>query len=178
MFRALLLITLIAAFAFYYRSVLFSGAPVLAKLRRIPAQIAIFTILVLSTVNGFRNDTEVDHLDLPRAIETATTGSIAPAEPALPESLEPERAAALCLEQALTEAHASEDVVAQTWMSSVEGYIETAPDEVTLQFAVGPRASSQKGPQCRSEARMTCQITGRKVRTSHPIHMTGGQIAC
>lgn len=177
MFRALLLIILIAVFAFYYRSVLFSGAPVLAMVKRIPVQIAIFAILVLSTINGFRSDTEVGHLDPSEEIDTAT-GSIAPAEPALPEPLEPERAAALCLEQALTEAHASEDIVAQTWMSSVEGYIETAPGEVTLQFAVGPRAGPQKGPQCRSEARMSCQITGLHVRTSHPIHMTGGQIAC
>jgi hypothetical protein len=123
-----------------HRSVLFSGAPVLAKVRRIPAQIALFAIVALSTINGFRSDIEVDNLDLPRAIDTATTGSIAPAEPVFTKPLEPERAAALCLEQALTEAHASEDIVAQTWMSSVEGYIETAPDEVTLQFAIGRRS--------------------------------------
>jgi hypothetical protein len=78
----------------------------------------------------------------------------------------------------MDEARASEDVVAETWLSSVEGFVETAPGEVTVQFAVGPRAGPPKGSQCRSEARLTCTVTGRDVKPITPLHMTGAQIAC
>ena len=59
-----------------------------------------------------------------------------------------------------------------------QGFLETAPGEVTVQFAVGPRAGPPKGPLCRSEARLTCSVAGRDVKPVTPVHMTGAQIAC
>lgn len=180
MLRATILVILIAIFAFYYRTVLFSRAPLLGKLKRIPVQTAVFAILVLSTINGFRGSSDVPEpqaSDAAQAPDVETTAAIA-SPPPRPEPLRADQAAAMCLEQALTEAQATDDLVAQNWMSSVEGYIETAPDEVTLQFAIGPRIGSQKGAQCRSEARLTCRIAGRDVRPRTPMHMTGAQISC
>lgn len=179
MLRTILLILLIAVFAYLYRSVLFSRAPLLSKLKRIPIQVSIFAILALSVVNGFRGDPETSGPDLSDGkhgpdIETAS--AIAP--PVALEPLRPEDAAAACVEYALNEARATEDLVAQTWLSSVEGFLETAPGEVTVQFSVGPRVGPPKGPQCRSEARLTCTVNGRDVKPITPVHMTGAQIAC
>lgn len=92
--------------------------------------------------------------------------------------MQPKDAAAACVDHALTEARATDDIVAQTWLSSVEGFLETAPGEVTVQFAVGPRAGPAKGPLCRSEARLTCAVSGRDVKPITPVHMTGAPIAC
>jgi hypothetical protein len=179
MLRAILLLILIAAFAFWYRRVLFSRAPVLGKLKRIPIQSTVFAILALATVNGFRGDPETSKAPSPQTEQVAeveTTSAIV--QPVLPEPLQPKDAAAACVEHALDEARATEDVVAQTWLSSIEGFLETAPGEVTVQFAVGPRAGPPKGPHCRSEARLTCSVTGQDVRPITPVHMTGAQIAC
>ncbi|WP_201834819.1 hypothetical protein [Microvirga zambiensis] len=179
MLRFLILLALIAIFVHLYGPVLFSRTPLLSKLKRIPIQTAVFAILALTTINGFRGEPQVS--DAPDAAATPvadveTTAAIAP--PVALEPLLPKEAAAVCLEQALNEARATEDVVAQTWLSSVEGFLETAPGEVTVQFAVGPRAGPPKGPQCRSEARLTCSVSGRDVRPVTPVHMTGAQIAC
>jgi hypothetical protein len=179
MLRLILLVMLIATFLYAYRLVLFSRAPLLSKLKRMPFQAAVFAILVLSVVNGFRGDPQASE---PQPSETKPvpdiemTAAIAP--PILPEALHPKEAAAACVERALNEARATDDIVAQNWLSSVEGFLETAPGEVTVQFAVGPKAGPQKGPQCRSEARLTCAVTGQDVKPVTPVHMTGAQIAC
>jgi hypothetical protein len=179
MLRVLILLTLVAAFVYAYGPVLFSRAPLLSKLKRIPIQTAIFAVLALSAVNGFRGDPEAA---APGSPETRPVPDVeataAIAQPVAPEPLHPQEAAAACVENALNEARATDDVVAQTWLSSVEGFLETAPGEVTVQFAVGPRAGPPKGPQCRSEARLTCAVTGRDVRPVTPVHMTGTPIAC
>lgn len=179
MLQVALLAILIALFVYAYRPVLFSQASLLSKLKRIPIQITVFAVLALAVVNGFRGDPEVTE---PQPSEKKLVPNIettsATATPALPEPLPPKDAAAACVEQALKEARATDDAVAETWLSSVEGFLETAPGEVTVQFAVGPRTGPVKGPQCRSEARLTCAVTGRDVRATTPIHMTGSQIAC
>jgi hypothetical protein len=100
------------------------------------------------------------------------------AQPALPETLLPQEAADACVEYARKEARATDDLVAETWLSSVEGFLATGPQEVTIQLAVGPRTGRPQGPQCRSEARLTCTVAGRDVRPITPIHMTGARIAC
>jgi hypothetical protein len=179
MLRTSLLLILIAVFVFWYRRVLFSRASVLGKLKRIPIQTTIFAILALATVNGFRGDptpSDAPSSQTEQVAEVESTSAIV--QPVLPEPLQPKEAAAACVERALNEALATEDVVAQTWLSTVEGYLETAPGEVTVQFAVGPRAGPPKGPLCRSEARLTCSVTGQEVRPITPVHMTGAQIAC
>jgi len=175
MLRTILLILLIAVFAYAYRTVLFSRAPLFSKLKRIPIQVSVFALLALSVVNGFRGDPEPSE----RLLSSEEQGHvIQAAPPAAPEPLRPEEAAAACVEYALNEARATEDLVAQTWLSSVEGFLETAPGEVTVQFSVGPRVGPPKGPQCRSEARLTCAVHGRDVKPVTPVHMTGAQIAC
>jgi hypothetical protein len=179
MLRFILLLTLVAVFLHAYGPVLFSRAPLLSKLKRIPIQIAVFAILALTVVNGFRGDPQVSgppSSTMKQASDVETTAAIA--QPVAPAPLHPKDAAAACVENALSEARATDDVVAQTWLSSVEGFLETAPGEVTVQFAVGPRAGPPKGPQCRSEARLTCAVAGRDVRPVTPVHMTGAQIAC
>lgn len=179
MLRFLILLTLVAVFLHLYGHVLFSRAPLLSKLKRIPVQLGVFAVLALATVNGFRGGAQVSEPAAPamkEAPDVETTAAIAP--PAVVEPLLPKDAAAACVEQALNEARATEDLVGQTWLSSVEGFLETAPGEVTVQFAVGPRAGPPKGPQCRSEARLTCAVTGRDVRPVTPVHMTGAQISC
>jgi hypothetical protein len=179
MLRALILLTLIAVFAYAYGPVLFSRAPLLSKLKRIPIQIGVFVVLALTTINGFRGPPETAEPQLATikpAPEVEVTSAIA--QPVVLEPLQPREAAAACVEQALSEARATDDVVAQNWLSSVEGFLETAPGEVTVQLAVGPRAGPPKGPQCRSEARLTCAVSGRNVRPVTPVHMTGAQIAC
>ncbi|QRM28526.1 hypothetical protein [Microvirga sp. VF16] len=179
MLRFLILLTLVAVFVHLYGPVLFSRAPLLSKLKRIPIQTGVFAVLALATVNGFRGDPQVSEPQVPTTKQTPdvdTTAAITP--PIVLEPLLPKDAAAACVENALSEARATEDVVAQTWLSSVEGFLETAPGEVTVQFAVGPRAGPPKGPQCRSEARLTCTVAGRDVRPITPVHMTGAQIAC
>ncbi|MBM6578942.1 hypothetical protein ILT44_02010 [Microvirga sp. BT689] len=179
MLRVLILLTLVAAFVYAYGPVLFSRAPLLSKLKRIPIQTAIFAVLALAAVNGFRGDPEAA---APGSPETSAVHDVvatsAIAQPVAPEPLQPREAAAACVENALNEARATDDVVGQTWLSSVEGFLETAPGEVTVQFAVGPRAGPPKGPQCRSEARLTCAVTGRDVKPVTPVHMTGTPIAC
>ena len=179
MLRILLLLAVIAIFVHLYGPVLFSQAPLLSKLKRIPVQTVLFAVLALATINGFRGDPEASEPPSPEtklAPDVETTAAIAP--PVAPDPLHPKDAAAACVENALTEARATDDVVAQTWLSSVEGFLETAPGEVTIQFAVGPRAGPPKGAQCRSEARLTCAVAGRDVRPITPVHMTGAQIAC
>jgi len=179
MLRAIILLTLVAVFVHAYRAVLFSRAPLLGKLRRIPVQSAVFAILALCAVNGFRGDREASGpqpSEMTQVPDVETTSAIA--QPVLPEPLRAEDAAAACIGQALNEARTTEDVVAETWLSTVEGFLETAPGEVTVQFAVGPRAGPPRGPQCRSEARLTCAVHGRDVRPITPVHMTGAQIAC
>lgn len=179
MLRFLILLTLIAVFLHLYGPVLFSRAPLLSKLKRIPIQIGFFAVLALTTINGFRGDPEAPAPETAAAKQipdVETTAAIAP--PVVLEPLLPKEAASACVEQALGEARATEDVVAETWLSSVQGFLETAPGEVTVQFAVGPRAGPSKGPQCRSEARLTCTVAGRDVRPVTPVHMTGAQIAC
>jgi hypothetical protein len=179
MLRFLILLTLVAVFLHLYGPVLFSRTPLLSKLKRIPIQIGVFAILALATVNGFRGDPQVSEPAAPTMKETPdveTTAAIT--QPAVVEPLLPKDAAAACVEQALNEARATEDLVGQTWLSSIEGFLETAPGEVTVQFAVGPRVGPPKGPQCRSEARLTCSVAGRDVRPITPVHMTGAQIAC
>jgi hypothetical protein len=179
MLRFLILLTLIAVFLHLYGPVLFSRAPLLSKLKRIPIQIGVFAVLALTTVNGFRGNPHVSDPPSPttkQAPDVETTAAIT--QPVVIEPLLPKDAAAACVEQALSEARATEDVVGQTWLSSVEGFLETGPGEVTVQFAVGPRAGPPKGPQCRSEARLTCAVAGRDVRPITPVHMTGAQISC
>ena len=179
MLRAILFLTLVAVFVYAYGHVLFSRATLLGKLKRIPVQTAVFAVLALATVNGFRGDqdgAEPQAAAIKQAPEVETTAAIAPPVAVVP--LQPKEAAAACVDHALTEARATDDIVAQTWLSSVEGFLETAPGEVTVQFAVGPRAGPPKGPQCRSEARLTCAVTGRDVRPVTPVHMTGTPIAC
>jgi hypothetical protein len=179
MLRAILFLTLVAVFVHAYGHVLFSRATLLSKLKRIPVQTAVFAILALATVNGFRGDPEAP-APQPSALEPIPEieATAAIAQPVALEPLTPKDAAAACVDQAVTEARATDDVVAQTWLSSVEGFLETAPGEVTVQFAVGPRAGPPKGPQCRSEARLTCAVAGRNVKPITPVHMTGAQIAC
>ena len=179
MLRFLILLAVVAIFVHLYGPVLFSRASLLSKLKRIPIQTAVFAILALTTINGFRGDPQVPDAASSAAAtapDVETTAAIA--QPVALAPLLPKEAAAVCLEQALNEARATEDVVAQTWLSSVEGFLETAPGEVTVQFAVGPRAGPPKGPQCRSEARLTCSVSGRDVRAVTPVHMTGSQISC
>jgi hypothetical protein len=179
MLRTIILLTLVAVFVHAYRTVLFSRASLLGKLRRIPVQAAVFAVLALCAVNGFRGGPEASGpqpSEMKQVPDIETTSAIT--QPALLDPLRPEDAAAACIDHALNEARTTEDVVAETWLSSVEGFLETAPGEVTVQFAVGPRAGPPKGPQCRSEARLTCAVTGRDVRPITPVHMTGAQIAC
>ena len=179
MLRVLILLTLVAAFVHLYGPVLFSRAPLLSKLKRIPIQTAIFAVMVLAAVNGFRGEPEAaapQVSEIKPVPDVVATSAIAP--PVALEPLQPREAAAACVENALNEARATDDVVAQTWLSTVEGFLETAPGEVTVQFAVGPRAGPPKGPQCRSEARLTCAVTGRDVKPVTPVHMTGTPIAC
>jgi hypothetical protein len=179
MLRVIILLTLVAIFVYMYEPVLFSRAPLLSKLKRIPVQTAVFALLALAAVNGFRGDPEVvapQSSEAQQVPDVQMTSAIAP--PAPPQPLTPKDAAAACVEHALTEARATDDVVGQTWLSSVENYLETAPGEVTVQFAVGPRVGPPKGPQCRSEARLTCTVNGQDVRPITPVHMTGAQIAC
>jgi hypothetical protein len=178
MLRFLILLTLVAVFLHLYGPVLFGPAPLLSKLKRIPIQIGVFAVLALATVNGFRGDPQVSEPSPTKkqAPDVETTAAIT--QPVVIEPLLPKDAAAACVEQALNEARATEDVVGQTWLSSVEGFLETGPGEVTVQFAVGPRAGPPKGPQCRSEARLTCAVAGRDVRPITPVHMTGAQISC
>lgn len=179
MLRTIILISLIAAFAYIYRAVLFSRTPLLSKLKRIPLQTFVFAILALSVVNGFRGNPETSEprlSDEKQGHDVETASAIA--QPVAPEPLRPEDAAAACVEYALNEANATEDLVAQTWLSSVAGFLETAPGEITVQFSVGPKVGSPNGPQCRSEARLTCAIHDRDVKPITPVHMTGAQIAC
>jgi hypothetical protein len=179
MLRVIILLTLVTVFVYAYEPVLFNRAPLLSKLKRLLVPISVFAALALAVTNGFRGDPEVPELQLSevkQAPDVETTAAIA--QPALPEPLRPRDAAVACVEQALNEARATEDVVAETWLSSVEGFLETAPGEVTVQFAIGPRAGPPRGPQCRSEARLTCAVNGREVRLITPVHMTGAQIAC
>lgn len=179
MLRAIIFITLVAVFAYANRFVLFSRAPLLSKVKRIPIQSAVFAVLALATINGFRGDPDASEPQLTEikpVPEVEATAAIAP--PAVLEPLLPKDAAAVCVETAMNEARATDDVVAQTWLSTVEGFLETAPNEVTVQFAVGPKAGPSKGPQCRSEARLTCTVSGRDVKPVTPVHMTGAQIAC
>ncbi|HEV2566071.1 MAG TPA: hypothetical protein VGU19_13415 [Microvirga sp.] len=179
MLRFLILLTLVAVFLHLYGPVLFGRGPLLSKLKRIPIQIGVFVVLALTTINGFRGDPQAAEPQASTATqvpEVETTAAIT--QPVAVEPLQPKDAAAACVEQALNEARATEDLVGQTWLSSVEGFLETAPGEVTVQFAVGPRVGPPKGPQCRSEARLTCAVAGRDVRPITPVHMTGAQISC
>ncbi|MBA1156251.1 hypothetical protein [Microvirga mediterraneensis] len=179
MLRFLLLLSLVTIFVHLYGPIIFSRAPLLNKLKRIPIQTAVFAILALATINGFRGesqDTEQQASATKSVPEVETTAAITP--PVMIEPLQPKEAAVACVEQALSEARATEDLVGQTWLSSVEGFLESAPGEVTVQFAVGPRVGPAKGPQCRSEARLTCAVAGRDVKPVTPVHMTGAQIAC
>lgn len=179
MLRALILASLSVAYVYLCGPVLFSRASLLSKLRKIPVKTAVFAVLALASVNGFREKTAVPRPDASTGTQVpdvAITAAILPA--ALPEPLGPQEAAAACLDYARSEARTTGDVVAQTWLSSVEGYLVTGPEEVSIQLAVGPRAGPPQGPQCRSEARLTCTIRGRDVRPVSPLHMTGNRIAC
>jgi hypothetical protein len=174
MLRVIILLTLVAVFVYACEPVLFNRAPLLRKLKRLLVPISVFAALALVVINGFQGDPEAS--EVKQIPDVETTAAIA--QPVLPEPLRPQEAAAACVEQALTEARATDDAVAETWLSSVEGFLETAPGEVTVQFAVGPRVGRPKGPQCRSEARLTCAVNGRNVKPITPVHMTGAQIAC
>jgi hypothetical protein len=179
MLRVIILLPLVAVFVYACEPVLFNRGPLLSKLKRLLVPISVFAALALVVINGFHGDPEASELqvsEVKQVPDVETTAAIA--QPALPAPLRPQEAAAACVEQALTEARATDDVVAETWLSSVEGFLETAPGEVTVQFAVGPRAGPPKGPQCRSEARLTCAVNGRDVKPITPVHMTGTQIAC
>ena len=179
MLRVIILLTLVAVFIYACEPVLFNRARLLSKLKRLLVPISVFATLALVVINGFHGHPEVSELqvsEVKQVPDVETTAAIA--QPALPEPLRPKDAAVACVEQALTEARATDDVVAETWLSSIEGFLETAPGEVTVQFAVGPRAGPPKGPQCRSEARLTCVVNGRDVKPITPVHMTGAQIAC
>ena len=179
MLRVILLLSLIAGFAYAYRSVLFSRTSVLEKLKRVPLQTAAFGLLALLAVNGFRGAPEVTQPSLAKTKhgpDVETTAAITQLPP--PDPLRPDDAAVACVEQARSDARATKDIVAEVWLSSVEGFLQTAPGEVTVQFAVGPKAGPTKGPQCRSEARLTCAVNGRVVQLITPVHMTGARIAC
>lgn len=179
MLRVIILLTLVAVFVYAYEPVLFSRVPLLSKLKGLLVPTSVFAALALVVINGIHGDPEATELQLSKVKQVPdveTTSAIA--QPTLPEPLRPKEAAAACVERALNEARAAEDVVAETWLSSVEGVLETAPGEVTVQFAIGPKAGPPKGPQCRSEARLTCAVNGRDVKPITPVHMTGAQIAC
>jgi len=179
MLRVILLLSLIAGFAYAYRSILFSRTPALEKLKRMPLRTASFGVLALLVISGFSDDPE-DPQPSPskadRKPDVETTAAIT--QPAPLEPLRPDEAAMACVEQARSDARAMEDVVAETWLTSVEGFLQSTPDEVTVQFAVGPRAGPPKGPSCRSEARLTCAVNGRSVKPLTSVHMTGARIAC
>jgi hypothetical protein len=174
MLRVIILLTLVAVFIYACETVLFNRGPLLSKLKRLLVPISVFAVLALVVINGFQGDPEAS--EVKQVPDVETTAAIA--QPVVPEPLRPQEAAAACVEQALTEARATDDAVAETWLSSIEGFLETAPGEVTVQFAVGPRVGPPKGPQCRSEARLTCAVNGRNVKPITPVHMTGVQIAC
>jgi len=179
MLRVILLLTLTALFIYMYGPVLFSRAPLFYKLKRIPGPTAVFAILILVVGFGFQGEpehVEPQVAEIKQVPEVVATSAIA--QPVVREPLQPKDAAAACVERALDEARATEDLVAVTWLSSVEGFLETAPGEVTVQFAVGPRAGPPKGPQCRTEARLTCAVADQDVRPITPIHMTGAKISC
>ena len=87
MLRFIILLTLIAVFLYAYGPVLFSRAPLLSKLKRIPIQIGFFAVLALTTINGFRGDPEVlapQASSMKQAPDVETTAAIAP-----PVALEP-----------------------------------------------------------------------------------------
>jgi hypothetical protein len=177
--RVIILLTLVAVFVYACEPVLFNRAPLLSKLKRLLVPVSVFAALALVVINGFHGDPEASELqvsEVKQMPDVETTAAIA--QPVLPAPLGPQEAAAACVEQALTEARATDDAVAETWLSSVEGFLETAPGEVTVQFAVGPRVGPPKGPQCQSEARLTCAVNGRDVKPITPVYMTGAQIAC
>ena len=179
MLRVSLLLCLTAGFAYASRSVLLGQTSVLAKLKRMPVQAAVFGALALVTVTVLRGDPEGAQPSMSKTsheLDVEATAAIP--KPLLLEPLRPDAAALACVEQARSDARATADAVAETWLSSVEGFLQTAPGEVTVQFAVGPRAGPAKGAQCRSEARLTCAVTGRTVRPVTPVHMTGARIAC
>ncbi len=179
MLRVILLLSLMAGLAYVYRSVRVSQTSVLESLQRMPVQMAVCGVLALLVVNGFRGDPEVTQPSISMSNhkpDVETTATIT--QPTPPERLRPDDAALACVEQARSDARATEDVVGEAWLSSVEGFLETAPGEVTVQFAVGPKAGTAKGAQCRSEARLTCAVNGRIVKPITPVHMTGAQIAC
>ena len=179
MLRFLLLLTLVSVVIHLSGRILFSRAPLLNKLKRIPMQTAVLAILALATINAFRGEpqeTDKQASATNPVPEVETTAAIA--TPVVVEPLQPKEAAVACVEQALSEARATDDLVGQTWLSAVEGFLESAPGEVTVQFAVGPRVGPAKGPQSRSEARLTCAVAGRDVKPVTPVHMTGAQIAC
>ena len=179
MLRVIILLPLVAVFVYACEPVLFNHGPLLSKLKRLLVPISVFAALALVVINGFHGDPEASELqvsEVKQVPDVETTAAIA--QPILPEPLRPQEAAAACVEQALTEARATDDFVAETCLSSVEGFLETAPGEVTIQFAVGPRAGPPKGPQCRSEARLTCAVNGRDVKPITPVRMTGVQISC
>ena len=86
MLRILIFLAVIAIFVHLYGPVLFSRAPLLSKLKRIPVQTAVFAVLAFATVNGFRGDPEVSEPSSPEVKQTAdveTTAAIAP--PVAPE---------------------------------------------------------------------------------------------
>jgi hypothetical protein len=179
MLQVIILLTVVAVLVYAYEPVLFNRTPLLSRLKRMLVPTSVFAVLALAVVNGFHGDPEVSELpssEVKQVPDVETTSAIA--QPVLPEPLRPKEAAAVCVEHALNEARATDDGVAELWLSSVEGFVETAPGEVTVQFAVGPRAGPPKGPLCRSEARLTCAVNGREVRPITPVHMTGAQIAC
>jgi hypothetical protein len=179
MLKALILATLSVVYVYLCGPVLFSRAPLLSKFRRVPIKTAVFAVLALMSINGFRDNSEVsapDKSTLTRAADVEATSAIP--QITMPEPLHPQDAAAACLEYARNEAQTMDDFVAETWLSSVEGYLATGPEEISLQLAVGPRAGPPQGPQCRSEARLTCKVIGQDVRPVTPLHMTGNKIAC
>src|SRR5690349_15734305 len=115
MLRFLLLLTLVTIFVHLYGPILFRRAPLLSKLKRIPIQTAVFAILALTIINGFRGepqDSEQQAAAAKPVPEVETTAAITP--PVVLEPLQPKEAAVACVEQALSEARATEDLVGQT----------------------------------------------------------------
>ena len=93
MLRILIFLAVIAIFIHLYGPVLFSRAPLLSKLKRIPVQTAVFAVLAFATINGFVAIRKCPNRrrQVKQTADVETTAAIAP--PVAPEPLleEPRR---------------------------------------------------------------------------------------